>query len=380
MATSMLTDTCLDRTDWTALADELGPRFAVRAAAHDRDDSFVALNYAELKARRAFSAGVPAELGGGASHAALCGLVRALAHHCGSTALAFSMHTHQVALAAWRWRQGQTAVEPFLRRVAAEELVLASGGGSDWLPGSGTAERVEGGYRLTARKVFSSGCPGADVMMTCAVLDEAEAGPSVLHFPVSLRGEGVRILDTWHTLGMRGTGSHDVELDGVFVPEATVGARRPAGVWNPLFHALSMLAFPLIYSAYAGLAEAARAIAVREALPRREDAGVQLLVGEMETELAAARCALASMIDTAASAMPGPETTGAIMTGRHLVGRAAIAAVDKAMEVAGGRAFYRTSPLERIFRDVQAARYHPLQAKPLHRYAGRLALGLSIDG
>lgn len=50
------------------------------------------------------------------------------------------------------------------------------------------------------------------------------------------------------------------------------------------------------------------------------------------------------------------------------------------MEVVGGGSFYRSLGLERLFRDVQGARYHPLQGKPQHRFSGRLALGLDING
>ncbi len=93
------------RTDWAALARELGPRFAARAAAHDASDTFVAENYRDLRERRVFSSGVPAELGGGgASHAELSAMLRVLGQYCGSTALALAMHTHQVAVTAWRWR------------------------------------------------------------------------------------------------------------------------------------------------------------------------------------------------------------------------------------------------------------------------------------
>ena len=135
------------RTDWVVLARELGPRFAERAAAHDAADTFVTTNYAELKAHRVFSAGVPAELGGGgASHPELCAMLRTFAHYCSSTALALSMHTHLVATAAWRWHHEGAPVEPLLRRVAAEQLVLVSTGGSDFLAGSGTARKVDGGY------------------------------------------------------------------------------------------------------------------------------------------------------------------------------------------------------------------------------------------
>jgi len=67
------------------------------------------------------------------------------------------------------------------------------------------------------------------------------------------------------------------------------------------------------------------------------------------------------------------------MIGRTLAGRSAIRTVEKALEVAGGRSFYRSLKLERLFRDVQAARFHPLQEKVQLRYTGRLILGLDID-
>src|SRR5437762_2851426 len=117
------------RTDWIGVASELVPVLAARAAAHDADDSFVADNYADLRRHRLFSAGIPAELGGGdASRAELCDVLRILAHGCSSTALSLSMHTHQVLIPVWRWRHDRAPVEPFLRRLASQELILASSG------------------------------------------------------------------------------------------------------------------------------------------------------------------------------------------------------------------------------------------------------------
>src|SRR4030095_10489104 len=121
-------------TDWVATVRELGPRFAARAAAHDAHHSFLADNYADARERRVFSAGVPAELGGGgASHRELCDMLRTLAHSCGSTALALAMHTHILASTVWRWRHASAPVDAFLGRVAAEELILVSSGGSELL-------------------------------------------------------------------------------------------------------------------------------------------------------------------------------------------------------------------------------------------------------
>ena len=368
------------RTDWAALARDLGPRFAARAAAHDAADSFVADNYRELRERRMFSAGVPKELGGGgASHAELSAMLRVLAQSCSSTALALAMHTHQVAIPTWRWRHEGAPVEPFLRRVAAEELILVSSGGSDWLAGSGRAEKVDGGYRVSARKVFASGSPSGNLFMTMAVYDDPEAGPTVLHFGIPLDSPGITIADNWRTLGMRGTGSNDVTLEGVFVPDAAIGVRRPAGRWSPVWHVVATIALTMIVSVYVGIAEGARALALRLAASRRHDVGTQELVGEMDTELATARMALRQMLDAGASGHMGLETTNEVVIGRSIAGRAAIRTVELAMEVAGGAGFFRETGLERLFRDVQGARYHPLRGQAQRLYSGRLALGLDVN-
>src|SRR5262249_29443364 len=350
-------------------------------AEHDSSDTFVRENYADLRDGKVFSAGIPAELGGGdASHAELCAMLRILARYCSSTALALAMPTHLVAALVWRRRWEQAPVEPVLRRIAGEELILVSSGGSDWLPSSGKAERVEGGYRVSARKIFSSGSPAGQVLMTSAVLEDPREGPMVLHFPVPLDAPGVTILDNWRTLGMRATGSNDVLFDRVFIPDAAVAARRPAGKWHALYHVVCGVALPLIYAVYIGVAEAARDLAVREAGRKREEPTVQALVGEMDTELTAARLALGAMMEGATRPRLDHETTNAALIARTLAGRHAIRTVEKAMEVVGGAAFFRSVGLERLFRDIQGARYHPLQEKPHVRYTGRIALGLDPDG
>ena len=76
---------------------------------------------------------------------------------------------------------------------------------------------------------------------------------------------------------------------------------------------------------------------------------------------------------------PRPTTVNQVMIGKKLVTQHAIAAVELAMELAGGAGFYRAAGLERRFRDIQAARYHPLQSGPQAEYAGAMALGLPTD-
>ena len=88
---------------WYGIADRIAAKIGEAAAAHDRDGSFVAENYDLLRESGLIGAAVPVELGGdGMDHATLCGVVRRIGRACGSTALAFSMHCHQVAVAAWR--------------------------------------------------------------------------------------------------------------------------------------------------------------------------------------------------------------------------------------------------------------------------------------
>ena len=373
----------IDRSD--SLADRarrLATQVAGRAAILDRDEIFVAEHYPAMKAAGLMDAGVPTELGGGgASLRDLAEMLRLMAHGCSSTALALAMHSHQVAFPAWRWRhqpEARPKVEPLLRRVATEKIVLLTSGGSDWIGGSGRAERVEGGYRVTARKMFVSGAPAGDILMTSAVAAERE-GPVVLHFPCPMNAAGVTILDTWHTLGMRATGSHDVMIEGQFVPDEKVALKRPAGRWHPVFHILATVAFPLIYAVYLGVAERARDLTVEMAGARPASERTRWRAGQMDTALTAARLAHQHMLAAADRNAPSAASVNDVMTGRRLVEENAIRTVEMALEMAGGAGFYRKAELERLFRDIQAARYHPLQKEAQTDFAGAMALGQPTD-
>ncbi len=325
----MLTDVPIPRPgsaelfEAVTIARRLGPGLAKRAAAHDRDDSFVADSFAEFREHKLFSAGVPAELGGGgATHPELCAMLQEIARCCGSSALAFSMHTHLLATTVWRWKHGATAVEPLLRRIAAEQLILVSRGGSDWVEGSGRDVKIDGGYLVSGRKVFASGSPSGQLLMTTAVYDDPVAGATVLHVPIPLNSSGVWVHDNWRTMGMRATGSNDVTLEGLFVADGAVSLRRPKGEWHQFFDVLSPLVWPLVMSVYVGVAESARHLH------------------------------------------------------KTIAARSALCAVDRAMEICGGASFFRSAGIERIFRDVQGVRFHPWQERKQYVFSGRVALGL----
>lgn len=364
--------------DLRALLLDLGPRFAETAAEYDEGDRFVAGNYDALREHKVFSALVPAELGGGgARYSEMCGFLRGLARHCGSTALALSMHQHLVSAAIVNWRAGRPG-QKLLEKVAGGEAVLVSTGANDWIESSGTVERAEGGFRVTARKPFGSGAPKGAVLVTSAPYDDPEHGPQVLHFPVPLSAAGVSLADDWRTLGMRATGSHTVVLDRVFVPEEAVALRRPRGGYHPAFNVVLTVALPVVMSVYVGLAEAAAAIARSQARQRSGDPVMPYLLGELSSLLTTAQLALDDMVRRANDLdfVPALETADAILVRKVIVAKSVLATAEKALEIAGGAGFYRRLGLERLLRDVHGAQFHPLPEKRQQLFCGRVALGL----
>jgi alkylation response protein AidB-like acyl-CoA dehydrogenase len=376
----MTTMTAPDRTDFVATAATLATDFATRAAKHDAEDSFVAENYAALKNAKLFSAPVPAELGGGgASYAEHVAIIRAIARGDGSTALAYSMHSHLLQALIWRHRHNATPpAEPLLRRIAKEELVLVSSGGSDWVDGSGTLAKQNGTYSFNARKIFGSGSPAGDLLLTTGIYDDPEKGPTVLHFGVNLHDPGVKIQDNWRTMGMRGTGSNDIVIENVTVQDAAVSVRRPKGKWHGFFDVVSPLIFPLICAAYLGVAETARDLAVAQVQKKRDDPIVQGLVGEMDTQLLSARDALAAMTAVAERLdyTPNVPQSSDVYKRKTTIANAVTRVAYLAMEVVGGGSFFRSTQIERCFRDVQGIRFHPYHERRAYQFTGRVALGL----
>ena len=366
------------RPDWRAVISELGPSFSARAERHDENDEFVAENFRELKQARIFSVMIPTELGGGgASHSEVCRLVRTLAGYCPSTALSLSMHQHLVAAQVWNYRRGKP-VRALLERIAREQLSLISTGAKDWLGSNGEAVRVEGGYRVKAKKFFASGSPAGDLLVTSAPYNDPERGWQVLHFSVPFSASGVGLELNWKAMGMRGTGSHTVVLDDVFVPDSAIALTRSREHFHPVWNVVLTVALPLIASAYAGLAERAAELAQRGIAKRAGDPVLPFLLGELKNTLTTTQLAADSIVDLANDLdfEPELERTNEVLVRKSLVVNAALRTAEKALEVTGGGGFYRAGGLERFVRDAHAGQFHPMQQKRQHLFSGRMALGL----
>ncbi|MBK9373376.1 MAG: acyl-CoA/acyl-ACP dehydrogenase [Holophagales bacterium] len=365
-------------TDWARLAREIGDTFGPSAADRDRSGEISLEAFESLRKTGATSALVPVEFGGGgASHAEVGGLLRELGRRDPSTAVAFSMHCHLVAAQVWRHRHGVDASALF-RKVVADRAVLISTGASDWVASSGSARRVEGGYRVNARKSPASGCEAGHVLVTSIRWGDAPDGPKVLHCAVPFGAEGVRIERTWDTLGLRATGSHTVVLDEVFVPDAAVSLIRPADQWHPVWNVVIGAAMPLILSAYLGIADAAVELA-RDAVAGRPAPHTFQLLGEMvNAHTTAADVVAAAYLDADDLRFAGTDDLASRTLARKTVATGAlIETVRLAIEVAGGVGYTRSSDLERLYRDVHGCLFHPLPRARQTTFTGRVALGLS---
>ncbi|MEM9745885.1 MAG: acyl-CoA dehydrogenase family protein [Actinomycetota bacterium] len=372
--------TAADATDWGAVAADVAARIAPAAARHDADGTFVHESFDVACDAGLGSALVPTEFGGGGASLVEAGtILTELAKGCPATAVTLSMHYHLVAAQVWRQNSGQSA-EAVLRKVA-DGAILISTGAADWIDSRGRATKVDGGFRVSARKTPSSGARAGTVLVTSIPWADGDAdhpGPQVLHCAIPFASEGVTIEETWDSMGLRGTGSDTVVYDDVFVPDAAVSLIRPSGAWHPIWSAALGVAMPLIMSAYRGIAESAAEMAIESARQRGDDPVVATLVGEMTNR----RLACADTVDAMLAASDGLryaptlDHTARVLARKTTAAEAAIDTVRLALEICGGSAYGRRGGVERLLRDVHGALFHPLPAGRQKPFTGRHLLGL----
>jgi acyl-CoA dehydrogenase len=373
-----------DDARFTDLAARIGAVAAEHAAEHDRDATFVSEAYAAMREHGYLALAVPEELGGlGATMRQACYAQAELARHDGATALSVAMHTYLTLVQRYRRRMGAPDAEAVLRRIAAEGIVIATSGGSDWLWPTTTAVPTDTGFLVSGRKTFCSQSPGATVVATCAVLGEPGADADVMHFSVPLAAPGVRIEETWDTLGMRGTASHDVVLEDVAVAADKIAGHRPYGELGAPLLAATVHFAPIVGATYFGIAAGARDAAVAAASagsrgprPAADLPRVHRQVGSMDAKLRGAWWALMGSLDELGEDYTAtPSALATVMLAKRQAVTEAIEVVNLAMDVMGGRSFFRRFGMERAYRDVRAGAFHPLTPEATLSYAGKLALG-----
>lgn len=192
-----------------------------------------------------------------------------------------------------------------------------------------------------------------------------------------MHAEGVSVLNDWDVMGMRATGSQTISFDQVFIPEASIALVREKGSFHPVWNVVLAVAMPLIMSAYLGIAERAFEIARESGKknPRNED-HLQYQLGKLKNTLLAAQAQWRAMQDFTNDFdfFPNDGISAEILAYKTNIADAARETVAGAMEIVGGRSFYRRNQLERLFRDVQASQFHPLPKWEQYAFTGKYLL------
>jgi alkylation response protein AidB-like acyl-CoA dehydrogenase len=257
---------------------------------------------------------------------------------------------------------------------------------------AGTAVVVEGGFLLHGRWRFASGCTNARWMYAgfYSPPPEATDGPPSIHRAL-IPKEQVRIIDTWQSVGLRGTGSHDFEVDEVFVPSEFCWRAPESRQPDILFRLHPSLIITVEHTSHAlGMARGALDAFIELcSVPKvwwpggnlGSQAFAQDVVGRGEAKLGAARRDAYEAVRWAWARAEAdePTTLGGRARYRLTMVSAAHAAgevIDSVYQAAGGDALYDTSPLGRFFRDWHTASQHIQVSPALYATAGRVLLGI----
>ena len=370
----------LDSPEFSALLETLTAEFAATAEQHDRDASFPHKNFERLHELGLLGLTIPRALGGlGADLAQTARVVAAVARGEPSTALVLTMqYLHHASKRPSRWPEHlkQQVLDETLRdgalinalRVEPELGTPARGG----LPNT-IARRTPEGWRISGRKIYSTGIPRLTWLAVWARSDDAE--PLVGSWLVRRDTPGISVIETWDHLGMRATGSHDVVFDNVLVPLDHAVEVAPVGAAADIDPALLMAMSVLLSAIYDAVARSARdwlAGWLEQRIPANLGAPLASLprfqeaLGELDTWLFSNRV----LIDSASS--------GAIALAdgfrvKYLVTNQAIRVVERAIELSGNPGLSRSNPLQRHYRDVLCSRIHTPQNDTILINSGRAA-------
>ena len=336
----------------------------------------------------------PSRYGGCEGH--IFGAVEILTHvgsACGSTAWCLAQYIgHNFMLSQW-----PVEAQDEIWGVKPESLLAGI-----LIPLCGKAFKVEGGYRLTGRWPFVSGVDGCDWCILSGMVDNPNGDDEERYF--MMQHGTFEIIDTWHAMGLKGSGSHDIAVEDVFIPEHRTlsiehlkGGPTPGNKVNtaPMYQLPSYMQFGIfITSATLGIANGMLAqyeefIAGHQALMSgkvtRNEVSQHLKVAEAAVCLATARAIARTTCDEIMShatdgTLPTNEQRTKYRAQANFVGLQAWRSANVIWDAAMGRAVYESNPLARSYRDMSAATRHFTHNWDVNGAAyGRVRLGLAID-
>lgn len=257
--------------------------------------------------------------------------------------------------------------ETWLRRLVSGDA-LGSFALSEEFAGSDAANQqtlaaIDGsGYRLRGRKVWVANAEAADVVIVFATIEPGRRGRGICAFLIPMNAAGLTRVPIADSLGVRGLGCMDIELNDVYV-EADAMLGGPGDGFRVAMWALDggrvAIAAQALGVGGAALAAALEHAKTREAFgqPIANYEGIQWMLADMATELDAARLLTLKAADgrdrQSRRPGPGPVRVDAAMA-KLLASESAHRAADKAMQILASRGYRRDSDVERLFRDVRA--------------------------
>jgi alkylation response protein AidB-like acyl-CoA dehydrogenase len=361
----------VDRNELVHRVRALGPALTERAVRYDREASFPFENFADFRAAGLLALCVPTDHGGlGASYADYVRVSEEIGRYCGATALTFNMHNAtmlwcgQVADALTMTdteRAAHEQIRAHMFRGVVEHGHIHSQPFSEGLaPGAtaGVATRarpVDGGWRVTGRKIFASLSGAADFYN---VICQVPGDDTIRFLGVPADADGVSSIDDWDPLGMRGTVSRTLLMDDVFVPASNEWL--PAGVYNQAadrYPWLFLSLCPSYLGLTGGVLDTTRAY-LRGELPgqtagaRRDHPMKQVGWAQMQLRHQQARALLYRAVDEA-TIDPGEDALVLGWSAAYTVMEHAAEVASTAIRVCGGQAMLKHLPLERMYRDAR---------------------------
>jgi len=356
--------------------------FAKRADQHDRENSFPHENYEAMKESGYAHMTMPEEYGGeGVNLLELCACQEQLAQGCAGTAIGVNMHIFGIGSrlhdlqreAPERRAQG----EAMMKMLAQSKSILCGSFSETGTPGAymlpqTTARKAENGWVVNGRKAYVSNVPAADVVGALVrVEDDASGEPRVtmLMIPKDTPGVTCGGEESWDVIGVRASGSWDVEFKDVFVPEESMPPPQPS---TAVFANMSSFGpwFNITISAvYLGVAQAAIDLIktyMKERTPPTEERplshmpGLQFQLAEMVALTETSRALIrVSAEDWMARPWEVPEAMSKGALCKYVATNNHMKVLEIAMDIAGGPGIFRRVGLERLFRDARAGKAHP---------------------
>jgi alkylation response protein AidB-like acyl-CoA dehydrogenase len=305
------------------------------------------------------------------------------------------MHVYWIGVAADLRRRGDTSLEWLLREAAAGEILAAghaeSGNDVPVLLSTSKAERVEGGYKFTGRKLFGSLMP-VWTRFGLHGMDTSDPNqPKIVHAFMPRETVGYSIHKTWDVLGMRATRSDDTVLENAFVPDRYIARVVPAGAAGIDQFILGIFAWALMGfgNVYYGLAKRALDQAIASVKTKGSLAlsrsmayhpEIQHAIAEMIIELESIEPHLESVAQDWSNGVDhGGQWPSKIFAAKYRAVEGSWRVVDLGLDVTGGAGIFRSTGYERLLRDARLGRIHPANSFLTHEVVAKTALEISLD-